>query len=131
MSIEYPFKPKSTSRLEQGQFWAVPLEGNGFGCGVVLAMVSNQRKTDTRLFLAGLLNWSSNSKPTLSQIQRAAVIERGFAHIKSITETGGEVIGSGYEVLDTPKQIENTDSISTWGYNFISTLASKHATVNK
>jgi len=124
-------KPKSTDSIDQGQYWAVPLENGGFGCGVVLAKVSNQGKTDTRLFLAGLLNWFGDSQPTLNQIQRAPVIETGVAHIKSITETGGEIIGSGYEVLSTPKEVENTDSISTWGYNFISKLAGKHATVNR
>jgi hypothetical protein len=131
MSIEFPLKPKSTSHIEQGQFWAVPFENGGFACGVVLAKVSNQGKTDTRIFLAGLLDWFGNSQPTIKEIECAQVVETGFAHIKSITEGGGEIIGAGYQVLSTPREIENTDSFSTWGYNFISKLASKHATVNK
>jgi len=98
-------------------------------CGVVLAKVSNQGKTDTRLFLAGLLNWFGVSPPTPAQIQSVSVIETGFAHIKSITLTGGEIIGAGYVASNTAKIIENMDSINIWGYNFISKLASKHATV--
>ncbi len=131
MKTKFPLKPKSTSRIEQGQFWTVPLENGGFGCGVVLAKVTNQGKLDTRMFLAGLLNWFDDAQPTLHKIQGAPVIETGFAHIKSITETGGEIIGSGYVVLNTPREIQGTDATSTWGYNFISNLAGKHATINK
>ncbi|NIB41720.1 hypothetical protein HBA55_19095 [Pseudomaricurvus alkylphenolicus] len=130
MNIAYPFIPKSTSRIEQGQFWAVPLD-NGYGCGVVLAKLSNQGKIDTRLFLAGLLDWSGTDEPTLSSIENAVVIERGFAHIKSITETGGKIIDSGYVVCNFSKEVEDTDSISTWGYHFISKLAAKNAEATK
>ncbi|MEP5837470.1 MAG: Imm26 family immunity protein [Marinobacter sp.] len=131
MSIDYPYIPKSTSHIEQGQYWAVPLEGGGYGCGVVLAKISNQGKTDTRLFLAGVLNWFGESHPTIESISNSSVIEHGAAHIKSVTETGGQIIGSGFEVSSVTPVVENNDSISTWGYNFITKLAGKYATVNK
>jgi immunity protein 26 of polymorphic toxin system len=131
MGIEYPFTPRSTSHLQQGQFWAVPLEGGGYGCGFVLARRLNQGKTDTCLFLAGLLGWFGESPPTFENIKNATVLEKGFAHIKAISETGGEIIGAGYEVLDVPKEIKHSDSICTWGYKVISKLAGKYAAVNK
>ena len=131
MSIEYPLKPKSTSYLEQGQFWAVPLEQGGFGCGVVLAKLLRQGKTDTRLFFVGLLDWFGEAPPTLSQIKGANIIETGAAHIKSITETGSVIIGSGYNVVGIAREIEKSDFISTWGYNVITKLAERYVTVNK
>lgn len=131
MNIEYPLKPKSTSYLKQGQFWAVPLKQGGFGCGVVLAKLLRKGKIDTRLFFVGLLDWFGEEQPTINHIKGANIIETGAAHIKTITETGGAIIGSGYNVVGIEKEIENSDSIHTWGYNVITKLAGKYATVNK
>ncbi|WP_104434997.1 Imm26 family immunity protein [Kineococcus xinjiangensis] len=33
----YPFQPRSTSYLQPGDFWAVPLSDSRFACGRVLA----------------------------------------------------------------------------------------------
>jgi len=131
VSIEYPYQPKSTSYIEQGQYWSLPLDGGGFGCGVVIAKVANHGNIDSREFLAGLLDWFGESEPTIGQIENTSILEKGYAHIKTITETGGLILGPGVNVLNMPEIVESSDSISTWGYNFICALANKYSTVNK
>ena len=64
------------------------LENGDYGCGVVLAKISRQGKIDTRSFLAGLTDWLGNSLSKLKNINSATVIDQGYAHIKSVTETG-------------------------------------------
>lgn len=123
--MEYPFKPKSTSHIEQGHFWAVPIGDGNYSCGVVLALVSNENKRDPRMFLAGLLDWAGNSLPQSNQLEGCAVLDKGFAHIKTITETGGEILGQVVREFGYPKIIETTDTISTWGYNFVTKKAVK------
>jgi hypothetical protein len=92
----YPFAPKSNRWLEAGQFWAVPLSDGRFACGRVLDVprepdphVLVSRKT----FLAGLLDWVGDAPPTAGSITGAGLVAQGFAHIKAITTTGGEVLG--------------------------------------
>ena len=94
----YPFKPKSSAYLEAGQFWAIPLSDGRFACGRVLAV---QREPDpyimvgTRALFAGLLDWVGDRPPDAEAIAGAPLIAQGFAHIKAITTTGGEVRNSG------------------------------------
>ncbi|HEX5015049.1 MAG TPA: Imm26 family immunity protein [Candidatus Limnocylindrales bacterium] len=93
---DYPFVPKSTAYLEPGQFWAIPLTDGRFACGRVLAV---PREPDpyilvsNRAFLAGLTDWVGESPPDAEAIAGARLIAQGFAHIKAITTTGGEVLG--------------------------------------
>jgi len=74
----------------------VPLPGGRFACGRVLDV---PREPDlhvpvgTRIFLAGLLNWVGCVPPTEDAIAGAALVAHGFAHIKTITTTGGQVLG--------------------------------------
>lgn len=119
MERSYPFIPKSTSFLEQGQFWAIPLGDGSFSCGVVISRVTNNGKIDSRLFLAGLLNWHSKVPPKTTDLTHCGVIESAYTHIKAITETGGHVLGVAAPQIRAPIAQEHTDSISTWGYNFI------------
>ena len=119
MDQSYPFVPKSTSFLEQGQFWSIPLRDGSFSCGVVISLVATSGKIDKRLFLAGLLNWHSKLPPIALDLTDRAVIESGYAHIKAITETSGHILGMAAPKTGVPKTQEHTDSVSTWGYNLI------------
>ena len=45
------------------------------------------------MFLAGLLDWVGPRPPTDQSIAGAQLNAQGFAHIKTILTTGGEVLG--------------------------------------
>jgi hypothetical protein len=95
-SVRYPFEPKSTAHLEPGQFWGVPLSDGRFACGRVLAL---PREPDpfvpagTRMFLAGLHRWVGDALPSSEDIAGADLLAQGFAHVRTIRENGGDVLG--------------------------------------
>jgi hypothetical protein len=123
------FAPKSTSHLKPGHFWSIPIDEGRFGCGVVLSMHLNRDgKLQTRSFLAGLLDWTGDTPPSASQIEKREVIETRFAHIKTILMSGGEIIGEVDPWWDWPQAISGNDNIPTAGYNVLSILAKKHST---
>ncbi|MCB1664119.1 MAG: hypothetical protein H7A02_01160 [Pseudomonadales bacterium] len=124
--MNYPIKPKSTSTMVQGQFWSVPIGDGRFSCGVVLALVEKSGKKDPRIFLAGLLDWVGPLPPSAEELDKCSVLEKGFAHIKTITETGGALLGKLEINLGSPEVVSETDSINTWGYNSIVKKAAKH-----
>ena len=68
------------------------MENGRFACGRVLSLKSVDGRTDSRLFLAGLMDWDGPSPPTAETIARACVAEQGQAHIKTIVENGGAVL---------------------------------------
>ena len=152
-SPAYPFVPKSNRWLLAGQFWAVPLSDGRFGCGRVLDV---PRKPDIHvtvartIFLAGLLDWVDDVPPTGAAIAGAALVAQGFAHIKAITTTGGDVLGHRdldedgivpamwrshegggtvwvYEGVRRLRPATAADRalpvMTTWGYSVISVLA--------
>jgi Immunity protein 26 len=92
----YPFVPKSNASLRAGQFWAVPLSDGRFACGRVLDVPRGgdlHVPANSRMLLAGLLDWVDQQPPTTESIAGAQLIDQGFAHIKAILTTGGEVLG--------------------------------------
>lgn len=93
---KYPFRPKSNAYLSPGQYWAIPLSDGRFAAGVVLAVPApgdEHVAANTRAFLAGLLDWTGRRVPAPNDLGEAAVIADGVAHVKTITETGGELLG--------------------------------------
>jgi hypothetical protein len=92
----YPFVPKSNASLRAGQFWAVPLSDGRFGCGRVLdvpGIGDLHVPANSRMFLAGLLDWVGPRPPTDQSIAGGQLDAQGFAHIKTILTTGGELLG--------------------------------------
>jgi immunity protein 26 of polymorphic toxin system len=92
----YPFVPKSNAYVRAGQFWAVPLSDGRFACGRVLDVPPTgdlHVPANSRMFLAGLMDWVGTESPTDESIAGAHLIAQGFAHIKAIVTTGGEVLG--------------------------------------
>ena len=99
----YPFVPKSNRWLEAGQFWAIPLTDGRFACGRVLDVprVDDLHvPVNSRMFLAGLVDWSGTESPTRDTIAGSGLVDQGFAHIKAILTTGGEILGSRPLMLD-------------------------------
>ena len=123
-----PFSPKSTSYLQAGHFWAIPIDAHLYGCGVVLALRrSREGKWDSRMFLAGLLDWTGQTAPNEESIKDKRVVAERFAHIKMIQMSGGDVNGRVEPWWDRPSEISDDDSIPTAGYNVLTILAKKLA----
>lgn len=122
----YPFRPKSTAPLKAGQYWTFPLKNGGFACGVVVARRSKDGKMDSRLFLAGLLDWRGDHAPSPTELEGRTIREQGYAHIKAITETGGEIRGEVKPSWGLPEVVIPSDAIGTWGYNVVRVLAEKY-----
>ena len=125
MKNKYPFIPKSTSYLERGQFWAVPLSNGKFCCGAVLHLLSRGNKTKTKVFHAGLLNWVGDKPPTENNVVGKEILHSGAVHIKAITENGSEIIGK-INLEPDNEIIQYTDDIGTWGYKVINVLGEKY-----
>lgn len=89
----YPLRPTSTRSLAPGQFWALPLRDGWFGCGRVLDLPRGGIPGQRTMFLAGLIDWFGTEPPRAMDIAGAALLEAGSAHIKTIQETGGVILG--------------------------------------
>lgn len=129
MKEQYPFTPKSTANLLRGQYWAIPLSNNKFGCGIILHLLKNGNKKEQRTFHAGLLNWVGNNPPTENEINKCEVLESGATHIKTIIEVGSEIVGK-INLAPEEEIIQYSDEIHTWGYNVINKLGEKYFVKN-
>ena len=140
----YPFKPKSSANLRPGDFWALPLAGGMYGCGRVIALNPTKGTGSRSMLLAGLMKWVGRNLPTNESLAGCATLAQGQIHLRSILETGGEIIGNrpltedkieadlflsespgkncmlmqGYEILRPASQEEQGQLpvFSTWGY---------------
>ena len=53
----YPFKPTSTTKLQPGDFWALPLADGRFGCGRVITIKADAGPGQRSMLLAGVMDW--------------------------------------------------------------------------
>jgi hypothetical protein len=123
---QYPFMPRSTAHLEPGQFWAFQLTEGRFACGCVLAKLLRGSKVDSQHFLAGLLDWSGTNVATPDVLAQARVLEQGTAHITTIIENGGFILGIAALPGLRSAPIRRTSDIETWDFRVIRVLAEKH-----
>lgn len=121
----YPFRPKSTAQMKAGQFWPFRLHHGRFACGVVIALYRKSGAVDRRMFLAGLLDWTSSTPPTSAAIEGLGLKARGYAHIKIITENGGDILGEITPSWGYPSEVEPVDYIPTWGFGVIRAYAER------
>ena len=149
--MEYPFTPKSTSTLTPGQFWAVPMTDGRFACGRVLQLNTEEIPSKTRGFFGGLHDWVGDARPNADTISDSNLIAFGIMHIKTISSTGGEILGhrdfaldeitmpmmasacggNGTMILAGSKQVRPATRdewgvypvLGVWGYDFITRLA--------
>ncbi len=123
--MKYPFTPKSTSYIEPGQIWAIPLSNGKYACGVVLAKLIFQGKIESRSFYAGLLDWCSSKPPEPTSLNKNSFIKKGALHVKAISNVNSAIIGK-VDFKGLPKNpSEYTDDIVTMGYNVLSVVAEK------
>lgn len=147
---DFPFRPKSTAYLRPGMFWGVPLSDGRTACGRVLQIQAGSRVT----FLAGLMDWVGDDPPSARSVAGARLIAQGTAHIKTITENGGEILGERALALDrieplpmlshalppgvrlvagfddlraaTSEEIETLAPLPGWGYSVIAISAEQY-----
>jgi hypothetical protein len=111
--FEFPFVPKTTARLVPGHFWSIPLSDGRFGCGRVLALVPSGESGSRTVFVAGLLRWVDTQPPTLDSIAGAEVMQVGHAHVGTIGDGGGSIVG--YRALDRDGLAAPESVRSWWG----------------
>lgn len=128
--MSFPFEPRSTAYLRQGQYWSFQLSNGNFACGLVLARTTSAGKLNRSLFLGGLLNWSGPALPTPSNLKNAVVLQKGIMHIRAIQRNGGKVQGELIETWDVESEVEHAGLTANrppvWGYAYIRALAEKH-----
>jgi hypothetical protein len=98
--LTYPFVPRSTAALLVGQFWALPLSDGSFGCGRVMDLTPPGNIGARTLFLAAVLDWHAEVPPTSEAIAGVGCLDQGEAHVKTITESGGRILGHRALELD-------------------------------
>lgn len=96
----YPFKPKSSASLSPGDFWAVPLPDGRYGCGRVIELKPSSGSGGRSMLLAGLMNWVGSSPPTAEGLAGHRTVAQGQVHLRSIWETGSEILGNRSLVED-------------------------------
>lgn len=79
--------------MKEGQFWDIPLSSGDYACGRVLQFDCSNGKKNSRIFLAGLIDWVGDELPTSDGIAGAKLLEQGIAHIKAIGFNGGAIRG--------------------------------------
>ena len=115
MKSTFPFVPKSTTPLQRGQFWSIPLVDGRFGADCVLGEHLKDGKPSTRIFLAGVVRWIGTRPPTASDLAGCDVLRFGFAHILTVTTTGGSILGvADLRLADLPDAVEATE-VDAWG----------------
>jgi hypothetical protein len=152
----YPFEPKSIARLQAGQFWAVPLSDGRHACGRVLHVpgTADSLCLNSRIFLAGLMDWAGSKPPTNEAIAGCGVLAQGMMHVVAIRDTSGLIIGQRDLQLDeitglrevshrgggtvwlyegglrlrpaTAEESRILPVMSVWGRRVIQVLAEKH-----
>ena len=147
--MKYPFIPKSTASMKEGQIISIPLSNGTYACGRVLQVQSGSRTA----FLVSLMDWNSPSPPNSNTISNSNILNHGQVHIKSIIESGSEIVGHRELALDeieipltldsspdtkcllrqgfttlgyaSAEQRKNLKVFSTWGYSVLKNLAER------
>ena len=124
--MNYPFTPKSSKFLLRGHFWAIPLKNGKFGAGCVVGKQLVGGKESGRGFIVGVIRWVGFDPPTESDLLRRKVFDAGFAHIKTILTTGGEILGVADLDFGTLPTEASSPVFSTWGYSVARIVAEKY-----
>jgi hypothetical protein len=150
----FPFVPKSSVKLEPGDFWSIPLAERRYACGRVLESMPDGMPGARVGFLGGLMAWAGTDPPSYASIAGAGTVEQGVMHILSITQTGGAVLGNRPLELDRvepwlfihgveiqrgfklvrrakPGDAAGLPALSWWGYDVVEVLARKHFMVER
>jgi hypothetical protein len=93
--VTYPFFPKTTARIQVGDFWSITLDDGRYSAGRVLQVLN--RAT----VLGCVLNWSSDTPPTVASIDGAGILNAGELNIrKTVEDCGDGILGNRSLELD-------------------------------
>jgi hypothetical protein len=77
-----------------GDFWALPLRTGAFACARVIQLKEiGDGRSDSRSFLAGLIDWIGQMEPDSAAIAGRGTVVQGQAHILAIRRAGGSILG--------------------------------------
>lgn len=118
-----PFVPRSNAYLERGDYWAIPTRRGGWYCAA--AVLWPGRGSGSRVtFGIGLLDWCGPQVPTPDDLDGVQVLTFGFAHVKTVADSGGHLLGTA-RVVGGPSDDEfaraarfewpEVRNIPTWG----------------
>lgn len=125
--MKYPFEHKSTSALQSGHFWALPLSDGSYAACIVRAPgTKNDGTRDTRLFIAGLLDWHGRKLPTPEDLLPRQIAKSGVAHVRSIQRTGAAVLGHVQGNWPAPATTNVFRFMPVWGYGYALAMAERH-----
>lgn len=136
--LTYPYVPKTTAKVQPGDFWEIRLADGRYGAGRVLQIV------DRVTILGAILHWSNDAPPTMNTIAGASVAFAGKMHLRLTLEDCGNGIcgnrpleadsieipmfrshaeGPGQRLLHgtidvgpVPDDAKHLPVISTWGF---------------
>jgi hypothetical protein len=112
----YPFVPKTTAHLLPGQLWSIPISDGRFGCGRVLRIDADRAYGARILFVGAVLDWIGDEPPTPEAIAGRPALGIGVAHVRTIAENGGEIVGERPLELDPIEIPERPDT--HWGQRY-------------
>lgn len=91
--MKYPFEPRSTRSLKQGQYWCFQLCDGRYVAVVVLGRVIADGKLHSRLLTAALVDWVGPQQAKPEELEKGDLLHRGFTHVRAIQTYGREIVG--------------------------------------
>ncbi len=122
---KYPFVPKTNAHLEPGQFWSIPMSDGRFACGRVLRVDRDVKTYGARaMFVGALLDWVGTELPTAEAIAGKPALKICGAHVRTITEPGGSVVGE--RPLELDGIVPPAEVHEWWGFRGAVARAERH-----
>lgn len=90
---QFPFSPRTSGQLEQGDIIAVPCEGGRWACLQVVELEREGVGSRSTL-MVGPLPWSGAEPPTARDVEGLPVTEQGLTRIELFTEGGLQVVAN-------------------------------------
>ena len=90
---QFPFSPRTSGQLEQGDIIAVPCEG-GRWAGLQVVELKREGAGSRSTLIVGSLPWSGAEPPTARDVEGLPVTEQGLTRIELFTEGGLQVVAN-------------------------------------
>jgi hypothetical protein len=90
---QFPFSPRTSGQLEQGDIIAVPCGGGRWACLQVVELKREGVGSRSTL-MVGPLPWSGAAPPTDRDVEGLPVTEQGLTRIELFTEGGLQVVAN-------------------------------------
>ena len=120
--MKYPFEPKSTVKLQLGDYWCVQRRDGQFGYFSFLYPFSGRTS-----FIVALLKDAGSTE--LIMAQRVEIHAVGMTVIRTFAATGSRIVGNIAEKLDLAECEAWRDEFETrstvWGYQMLSELVNE------